>query len=155
MAQVRFSVQVNLPFPAAQVFAELVDWPGHADWVPLTRVEILEGDGGVGTTFVATTGIGPLALPDRMQVTELDHAAMTVTVIKIGPILTGDVVLRVAPQVDNSCLVDWVEDIRVPWLPQFLARPVGAAAAVGFRTSLRRMSRGMVHSDSDAIEGKA
>lgn len=150
MAQVRFSVHETLPYPAAQVFAALIDWPGHADWVPLTRVEILEGDGGVGTRFVATTGIRPLALPDRMRVTALDHAAMTVTVVKIGPILTGDVTLHVAAQSDHSCLVAWVEDIRVPWLPQFLARPVGAAAAMGFRSSLRRMGRGLGHPKNDA-----
>ncbi len=143
MAQVRFSVRQDLPFPAGQVFGALVDWPGHAEWVPLTRVEILEGDGDVGTRFVATTGIGPLALPDRMQVTAMDPAAMTVTVVKIGPILTGEVYLKVTALTDGSCVVDWIEDIRVPWLPQFLARPVGAAAAKGFRTSLRRMGRGL------------
>ncbi len=129
MAQVRFSVKQDLPFPAEQVFGALIDWPGHAEWVPLTRVEILEGDGGVGTSFVATTGVRPLALPDRMQVTAMDPAAMTVTVVTGGPILTGEVYLKVHASTDRSCVVDWVEDIRVPWLPQFLARPVGAAAA--------------------------
>ncbi|MBU6152479.1 MAG: SRPBCC family protein [Chloroflexi bacterium] len=149
MAQVRFSVKQDLPFPAEAVFGALIDWPGHAEWVPLTRVEILEGDGGVGTSFVATTGVGPLALPDRMQVTAMDRAAMTVTVVKIGPILTGEVYLKVHASTDRSCVVDWVEDIRVPWLPQFLARPVGAAAAQGFRTSLRRMGRGLAHAPND------
>lgn len=142
MARVRFSVREELPFSADAAFASLIDWPGHADWVPLTRVEILQGDGGVGTRFVATTGLGPLALPDRMEVTELDRGQMSVKVIKIGPILTGEVWLQVVATGANSCLVDWIEDIRVPWLPQFLARPVGAAAARGFRTSLRRMPAG-------------
>lgn len=148
MAQVRFSVQQTLPYPAAEVFQALVDWPGHADWVPLTRVEILQGEGGVGTRFVATTGIGPLALPDRMEVTAMDPADMTVTVVKIGPILTGEVYLRVSTQPDDSSCVEWVEDIRVPWLPQFLARPVGAVAAMGFRTSLRRMGRELNHASA-------
>jgi hypothetical protein len=30
----------DLPLPASVVFAELIDWKGHANWVPLTKVEI-------------------------------------------------------------------------------------------------------------------
>lgn len=141
MAQVVFRVQVEMPHPARRVFQELVDWPGHADWVPMTRVEVLQGDGGVGTTFVATTGLGPLALPDRMRVEALDDAGMQVSVVKIGPILTGEVHLSVAELGPQSSRVDWVEDIRVPWLPQFAARPVAALASQGFRSSLRRLAR--------------
>lgn len=146
MAQVTFRVAQEMPHPAQTVFEALVDWPGHADWVPMTRVEVLQGDGGVGTVFVATTGLGPLALPDRMRVESLDRSGMDVTVVKIGPILTGDVQLTVSALDEHSSRVDWVEDIRVPWLPQFLARPVGAAASGGFRSSLRRLSRSLTAS---------
>jgi hypothetical protein len=72
MANVYFTVIRDLPLPADVVFGELIDWKGHANWVPLTRVQVLSGDGGQGTVFVATSGIGPLALPDRMRVDELD-----------------------------------------------------------------------------------
>jgi hypothetical protein len=82
---------VCLPLPARAVFDELIDWQGHAKWVPLTRVEILKGDGGPGTEFIATSGIWPAALPDRMRVDSLDADAMTVRVTKFGPVLTGDV----------------------------------------------------------------
>ena len=141
MAQVRFEVQVVMEHPARTVFEALIDWPGHATWVPMTRVEVLEGEGGVGTIFIATTGLGPLALPDRMRVTRLDDQSMSVEVVKIGPILTGDVALHVQPRSERDCQVDWIEDIRVPLLPQFLARPVAALASRAFRSSLARLAR--------------
>ncbi len=141
MAEVTFAVQHEMPHPAKAVFDALVDWPGHADWVPMTRVQVLEGTGGVGTTFVATTGLGPLGLADRMRVTALDPDRMHVQVVKIGPILTGEVTLSVTEAGEAASRVDWVEDIHVPWLPQFAARPVGALASAGFRSSLRRLSR--------------
>lgn len=140
MAKVFFSVSRDLPLPARAVFDELIDWQAHADWVPLTKVEILSGDGGPGTEFVATSGIGPLALPDRMRVDALDPEAMTVHVTKIGPLLTGEVRLAVTAIDERSCHLDWVEDIRVPGLPAFLARPTAAAARQGFSISIRRMT---------------
>jgi hypothetical protein len=141
MGNVYFTVTRDLPLPARVVFDELVDWRGHAAWVPLTRVKILTGDGGPGTEFVATSGIGPLALPDRMRVDELDAEAMTVLVTKIGPVLTGVVHLSVTSTGNSSSRLEWVEDIRVPGLPQFLAKPVAAAARRGFETSITRMAK--------------
>lgn len=141
MARVVFSVERELPFPADRVFDELIDWKGHAQWVPLTRVAIESGDGGVGTQFVASSGLGPLALADRMRVEALDPVARTVLVKKIGPVLTGVVRLAVVSMGESGSRLDWEEDIRVPALPQFLARPVAAAAAKGFSTSISRLAR--------------
>jgi hypothetical protein len=141
MANVYFTVTRDLPLSADVVFRELIDWKGHAKWVPLTRVHVLSGDGGPGTEFIATSGIGPLALPDRMRVDELDPAAMTVRITKIGPLLTGLVHLSVTSTSDTTSRLEWVEDIRVPGVPQFLAKPVAAAARKGFQTSITRMAR--------------
>jgi hypothetical protein len=118
----------------------LIDWRGHAKWVPLTRVKILSGDGGPGTEFIATTGVGPLALPDRMRVDALDPMAMAVRITKIGPVLSGLVHLRVTSTGESTSRLEWVEDIRVPGVPQFLAKPVGWAARKGFQTSITRMA---------------
>ena len=141
MAQVHFTVQRDLAQPAQMVFAELVDWKAHEDWVPLTKVEILSGNGGTGTEFVATSGAGPLALPDRMRVDELDAEAMTVRVTKIGPLLTGNVLLSVTEISESRSRLEWVEDINVPYLPQFLAKPVGLAAKQGFVMSINKMAK--------------
>ena len=141
MANVHFTVTRDLPLSARDVFDELIDWKGHAEWVPLTRVEMLRGDGGPGTEFVATTGIGPVALPDRMRVDELDPVAMTSRITKIGPVLSGVVHLSVTSTGENSSRLEWVEDIRVPGVPQFLAKPVAAAARKGFQVSITRLAR--------------
>ena len=77
MARVQFTVSRNLDIPADRVFAELIDWKAHEDWVPLTKVVIHSGDGGAGTEFTATSGIKRLALPDRMRIDSLDAEAMT------------------------------------------------------------------------------
>ncbi len=141
MASVKFTVNRDLNLPARAVFDELVDWRGHAKWVPLTKVKVLKGDGGPGTEFIATSGIGPLALPDRMRVDALDAEAMTVRVSKIGPVLTGVVHLSVTATGEGASRLDWVEDILVPHMPQFLAKPVAAAARMGFQASISRMAK--------------
>lgn len=141
VASVKFTVNRDLNLPARAVFDELVDWRGHAKWVPLTKVKVLKGDGGPGTEFIATSGIGPLALPDRMRVDELDAEAMTVRVSKIGPVLTGVVHLSVTATGEGASRLDWVEDILVPHMPQFLAKPVAAAARMGFQASISRMAK--------------
>lgn len=139
MAQVDFTVSHSIALPARMVFDELTDWAGHAEWVPMTRVEILIGDGGPGTEFVATTGLAPAALPDRMRVDALDPEGMTVTITKIGPVLAGEVRLAVVSTGDASCRLEWVEEIRVPYAPQFLSRPIAYAARRGFTTAISRM----------------
>ena len=141
MASVKFTVNRDLNLPARAVFDELVDWRGHAKWVPLTKVKVLKGDGGPGTEFIATSGIGPLALPDRMRVDALDAEAMTVRVSKIGPVLTGVVHLSVTATGEGASRLDWVEEILVPHMPQFLAKPVAAAARMGFQASISRMAK--------------
>ena len=141
MAQVHFTVNRDLALPARVVFEELIDWKAHEDWVPLTKVEILSGDGGAGTVFVATSGVKPLALPDRMRVDELDSEAMTVRVTKLGPLLTGSVYLSVTEIGELRSRLEWVEDIQVRWLPHFLAKPVGMAAKHGFVISIGKMAK--------------
>ena len=139
MARIRFTAVTPLRHPARLVFDALVDWRGHARWVPMTRVRVESGDGGPGTTFVATTGLGPLALPDRMRVEECDADAMTVRIVKIGPVLSGEVRIAVSEQGPDASEVTWLEDIRVPLMPQFLAGPVAYVTRRAFELSLDRL----------------
>ena len=41
----------------------------------------------------------------------------------------------------TSSRLEWVEDIRVPGVPQFLAGLVAKAAAKGFQTSITRLAK--------------
>jgi hypothetical protein len=76
-----------------------------------------------------------------MRVDELDAEAMTVLVTKIGPVLTGAVHLSVTATGEGSSRLEWVEDILVPRMPQFLSKPVAAAARKGFQSSITRMAK--------------
>lgn len=141
MARVQFTARKQLRLPAQTVYDALVNWRGHADWVPMTRVRIEEGDGGVGTVFIATTGLGPAALPDRMRVEALDAEAMAADLVKIGPVLRGDVRIAVLPLSNTTCEVQWHEDITVPVLPNFAAPLVAAATQKAFEKSLDRLAK--------------
>lgn len=41
MANVYFTVTRDLALSAGVVFAELIDWKGHANWIPLARAGAL------------------------------------------------------------------------------------------------------------------
>jgi hypothetical protein len=127
------------------VWAELIDWKGHADWVPMTRVEEEPGDPtAVGARFTAWTGVGPLALKDRMEVSVLNWDATTESgtceVSKLGPVLRGRAGFSVAPA-GNGSELQWLEDVTVPYAPQFLAPVFARLGAIGFRQALRKLAK--------------
>lgn len=140
MARVDFSLQVQVPASATAVWAALTAWETHGEWIPMTRVRILSGDGGLGTRFVARTGIGPLALDDVMVVTSFDVAARAASVEKVGR-LTGSADFRISEDRPGASLVHWSEAVRVPGLPRFLAPIVARVGALAFRVSLQRLGR--------------
>jgi carbon monoxide dehydrogenase subunit G len=147
MAQVKFEVLQNFSAPAEQVWAELIDWQGHADWVPMTRVSVEPGDPtAIGARFTAWTGIGPLALKDQMQVSILNWDAATHSgtceVTKIGPVLRGRAGFTVTPTATGSEL-QWLEDVKVPVAPQFLAPVFARLGIIGFRQALRKLAKTM------------
>lgn len=140
MARVEFTLSLRWPIPAERVWAALSDWEGHGAWIPATTVRILRGDGGVGTDFVARTGLGPAAFDDCMTVVEFDAPSMRAVVEKTGPVLIGTAGFRIDTTGDG-CTLHWFETIEVPHLPPVLS---GVAACVGqvlFRQSLRKLRK--------------
>jgi hypothetical protein len=107
----------------------------------MTKVEIITGDGGVGTEFIATSGLGPVALPDHMRVDALDPDVMRVEITKVGPMLTGSVVITVYPVTEWTSRVEWTEDVMVKKLPTFMALPAAAGSKIAFEQSLRRLAQ--------------
>ncbi len=142
MAKISFDVHHRFDQPAKVVWDELVDWEGHADWIPATKMEVEPGDPTeVGREFTARSGFGPVALVDtmRVRVVRLGRGRIgsgDCQVEKIGPVLFGRAGFTVTPDGDGS-VVDWVEDIEMRRLPQFLAPVAGKLGALGFKQGMK------------------
>lgn len=144
MADVQFEVIHEFDAPARVVWDELIDWKGHEAWIPMTKVEVDPGDPtAVGATFTATTGVGPLGMPDRMRVVRCDWDDGTQSgdcvVEKLGPVLLGQAGFTVEPTATGSEL-RWFEDVNVKWAPGFLAPLLARGGAAGFRFGMRKLA---------------
>jgi len=144
MAHVEFEVHHRFEASPRAVWDELVDWAGHADWIPMTRVDVESDDPtAVGARFTATTGLGPLALPDRMEVLQCDwddvSSSGSCEVSKLGPVLRGRAGFTVRADGDGTAL-HWVEDVTVPYTPQFLAPVLEFLGAQGFSAGMRKLA---------------
>lgn len=145
MADVAFEVPYRFDAPTREVWDALIDWDGHADWIPATRMEVEPGDPtAAGAEFTAITGFGPLALKDRMRVVRCDWDDETSSgdceVEKIGPVLTGRAGFTVEPA-GSGCSLVWIEDVRVPYAPQFLAPVLAFLGARGFSFGMRTLAK--------------
>ena len=131
---------VDVAAPAERVWAALVDWPTHGDWLPLTTVRVTsQRPDGVGASFVARTGVGPLAFDDPMVVTEWQPPARgrrgRCVVRKTGRVLLGSATLEVDPLGPRRSLVVWREDVEVA--PRALGRCLAPVIRAGGRPALR------------------
>lgn len=145
MAPVRFEVVVDLDSRPRIVWDELTDWKGHEDWIPATRVEVHGDDPTApGTELVAWTGLGRLALEDRMAVTECawndEIQSGTCAVTKLGPVLGGRAGFTVEPSPRGTRVV-WIEDVTVRRLPRVLGPVVARLGSIGFRLAMWRLDR--------------
>jgi hypothetical protein len=145
---VHFVVTSDFDSSSQVVWDELVNWKGHEAWIPATRVQV-DGDDptAAGATFTAWTGLGPLALEDRMRVTECTWAEATqrgsCEVEKLGPVLRGRAEFTVEPR-GRGARVEWTEDVTVRWLPRLFAPVVARLGAMGFKIGMRRLNRMLV-----------
>lgn len=71
-----------------------------------------------------------------MRVDEVDPVALTVRIPEITHLLTGLGRLSVTSTGETTSCLEWVEDSRVPGVPQFLVKSVPAAGRRGFQTSI-------------------
>jgi hypothetical protein len=147
MNRVELPVPLEVDAPAAAVWDYVTDWERQGEWMLGTRVRVTGGDGrGVGTTLHAVTGVGPLGVPDTMEVVEFVEPTETTpgraAVRHIGRIIKGDGFFEVTPLGPHRCRFTFTELIDLPLgalgrLGWPLARPV---IRVGFVASLRRMA---------------
>ena len=147
MADITFEVPYSFDASPRTVWDELIDWKGHEEWIPLTRVDVEPGDPtAVGAEFTAWTGIGPASLEDRMRVRRCDWDEATSSgsceVEKLGPVLRGTAGFTVEPgRSGGGADLVWFEKVSVRYVPQFLAPIVGAIAAAGFKQGMRRLDK--------------
>jgi hypothetical protein len=145
MARVQFELSRRFDVAVRDLWDELVDWPAHGAWIPMTTIEGEPGDPtAVGYTFTGWTGLRPVALEDRMRVTRCDWDDTEQTgacdVEKLGPILTGTAGFTVRADGTGSVL-DWYEDVKVPYLPGFLAPVAAFGGRIGFTLALRSLAK--------------
>ncbi len=149
---VLFRVTLEVRALATQTWATLVDWRRHGDWAPLTVVRVTtDRPDGVGTEFVARTGIGPFAFDDRMRVVRWEPPGGDAPgdrpgrcdVDKLGRVMRGRAWFSIVPLPGGSCRVVWDEEVTV--MPHRVTRFVGTvlslAGKVGFGVTLRAMAR--------------
>lgn len=109
--EVTATVIVNAP--ADSVFKAFTAWERQSDWIPFTKVRVVEGDGGEGSLVEAVTMIGPATLRDEMRVVRVDPP-YEVRVVHCGRLLRGPGVLRCTPMGEGRTQVVWHEWFHLP-----------------------------------------
>lgn len=127
-----FTVEQRTSLSAPAAWERITDWRAHAPYIPLTKMRLATPPPpGVGTTFVARTGVGRLGFDDPMEVTEWEPPTDTSSgrchLVKRGSVMTGWAEITVRPTAGGSVLT-WTEDIAV-WKTPKLFDPVVAASS--------------------------
>jgi uncharacterized protein YndB with AHSA1/START domain len=145
-------LSVEVPAPAEQAWAALVDWERQGEWMLLTDVSTLDGDGqvpgaqGVGGRLAARTGV---PLPGGRRLGVLDTMLVTgwepprrVDVRHLGRVVRGTGTFEVRPRGDAACTFVWTESLDLPLgrLGQLGWPLVRPAMVAGVRLSLKRFA---------------
>jgi hypothetical protein len=109
--EVTATVIINAP--AARVFAAFVNWERQSEWIPFTKVRVVEGDGGEGSLIEAITGVGAAGLRDEMRVVRLD-APYEVRVVHCGKVLRGPGSMRCTAMAGDRTQVVMHEWFHLP-----------------------------------------
>ncbi len=126
-----------------EAWARLTDWPQHARHVPLTAIKVTTARrDGIGTVFVARTGIGRLGFDDPMEITAWQAPGAGGTgrcrLVKRGRVVTGWAQLSVEPTATGA-RATWQEDIRVTGLPKLADSATALTSRLLFGRVLRRL----------------
>lgn len=141
--------EVDVDAPAEVVWRYVTDWPRQAEWIPLTRVEVVPPDGearGMGGRIRAWTGLGPVGFWDPMTITaweEHPDGSAWCEVLHLGAVVRGDGEFAVQASGGGRCRFIWWERLDVPGGPvgAFLWRIGGWTMRRGVDAALRRMAR--------------
>ncbi|MFE5632762.1 SRPBCC family protein [Streptomyces sp. NPDC056543] len=128
----RFRVERFSELPVEEAWRRLTDFAAHGRLVPLTRSRVLSsGPTGVGTRFVARTGIGRLSFDDPMEVVAWEPPGPgrpgRCRLEKHGRVVLGRAVIEVYENPGGGARAVWVEELRLRGVPGALD-PVLASA---------------------------
>jgi hypothetical protein len=137
-----FTATVIVNAPAPKVFTAFLDWEKQSEWIPFTRVRVVEGDGGEGSLVEAVTTIGPAVLRDELRVVKV-NAPYEVRVVHCGKVLKGPGAMRCTAMSGDRTQIVLHEWFHLP------AGPVGKIAwpvlwpgsKLGFTGALKRFAR--------------
>ncbi|WP_405774071.1 SRPBCC family protein [Streptomyces sp. NBC_00859] len=116
-----FRIERRSALSPDDAWRRLTQWERHAAHVPLTRITVVtRGPNGLGTRFVARTGIGPAGFDDPMEVVrweppEPGHPGFC-ELEKQGTVVLGRAGIEVRPE-GRGCRVVWHEEMRIARLP--------------------------------------
>ncbi|MEV4707558.1 SRPBCC family protein [Actinoplanes sp. NPDC049316] len=128
--------------PAPRVFAAFLNWEKQSEWIPFTKVRVVEGDGGEGSLIEAITAIGPAALRDELRVVRVD-APYELRVVHCGTVLRGPGSMRCTAMGGDRTQVVMHEWFHLPGGPAGkLAWPVlWPGSKLGFKGALKKFGR--------------
>ena len=132
-SEVRTDVSVGIDAPVERVWAEVVDFAAHTEWMEDAHAIRFETDRreGPGTVLLIDTRIGPLRTVDRFEVTEIEPM-LTVAGRHTG-LFRGEGRFELSSPRPGRTRLVWRERIRFPW------RFGGPGAALVGRVVLRRV----------------
>jgi polyketide cyclase/dehydrase/lipid transport protein len=135
-AMAPFVVQRDSPLPPAEAWARVTDWRRHARWVPLTAIDVpTPPPNGVGTVFVARTGLRRRGFDDPMEVVQWDPPRFC-RIEKRGRVMLGWAELSIE-QLGAGSRVTWREEAVPAKLPAFARGVSQAAGKILFARVLR------------------
>ena len=133
LSEVRTGISVEIDAPVDQVWAEVIDFTAHAEWMKDAHAIRFgtEQREGPGTVLLIDTRIGPLRTMDRFEITQIERM-LTVAGRHTG-LFRGEGRFELSSPSPGRTRLVWRERIRFPWLFG------GPGAALVGRLVLRRV----------------
>ena len=137
--EVTATVIVNAP--ARRVFDAFLNWEKQGEWIPFTKVRVVEGDGGEGSLVEAITALGPAALRDELRVVKI-NPPYEVRVVHCGKVLRGPGTMRCTPMSGDRTQVVLHEWFHLPAAVGKVAWPLlWPGSKLGFTGALKKFGR--------------
>jgi hypothetical protein len=142
----RIEVAVDIARAPQHVWDDVRDIASHVEWMQDAEAIRFLGDQrqGEGTRFECETRVGPLRLPDVMEITAWDEGRR-MGVAHSG-LVTGTGAFTLEPAAGGTTTFRWEEELRFPW---WMGGRLGGAVGAPV---LRRIWRGNLRRLKQRIE---